>query len=249
MSSHQILPTYTHKFLEFPWRTHESENYVFHFSPGSTAEKEIGQIVLKQESARTKILDFLKPWTPQVKKIEYFLYETFEDKKQLMGDDWYAIAVLDENRIHAMYNVADRVVGPHEDTHILSRELGEPFNFLSEGLAEFMVGHSWRGESFLEVVAAQNPNNAEVRFSNFLTKESWLATPDHLAQFYYALAALFVDFFIERYSKESFFTIYKECSVANTHSQNKEVVERVVGRAIEEIDSEWLEWLRMRTAA
>ena len=55
MSYQQNLPTYTHKFLSYEgWIILESPHYIFYFTAGSEAEKDIEIIKNTQEAAFEK---------------------------------------------------------------------------------------------------------------------------------------------------------------------------------------------------
>ncbi len=227
MNYAQHLPTYTHGFLEAPWVEYDSPHYVYFVFLESLAEEEIEKIIATQESAYAKIVNFLGIHDGgSIQKIRYYLYPDAETKMQLMGDDWYAQAIYSEWCVHALYTQEHRVIGPHEDTHLLALPLGMPVGFIHEGLAEYMVGHDWfcndlRKTAQEGVVDIQIPVDSSLLVSH----QSWLNTDDKYARHYYALAGAFVDFLLEHYGKEKFLQCYqqlsRENSLANTMSYEK----------------------------
>ena len=143
----QHLPDYIHKFKEDTrWKSYETEHYIFNFFPDSVAEKEIKDISERQEQAYTKIISFLNIPEP-IQKITYYLYPDEETKKELMGDDWYAQSIYAENCVHVLYTEEIKPIGEHEDTHLLSLSWGLSIPLFQEGLAEYLVGYNWYGES------------------------------------------------------------------------------------------------------
>lgn len=204
----QLLPGYSAAFREFPWVVRESEHHVFHYAGGSLAAREIEHIIEIQERAFQKITRFLDI-TPPERPISYFLYSDEDTKEKLMGSRWFAQSVYEEFAVHALYTEEHRVIGPHEDTHLLSLPFGLSIGFLQEGLAEWMVGHSWSGESFKETVrTVLQDGNFPVSADLLIRHEAWLETDDSHARQYYALAALFADFLIRAYGKERYLKLY-----------------------------------------
>lgn len=135
----QNLPTYTHKFLEYKdWIKCETTHYIFNYTSGSEAEKDIEVIKETQENAYKKITSFLKLEKDE-NKIEYYFYPDPKTKKDLMGDDWYAQSIYNEYRVHVLYTADDKPIGPHEDTHLLTLCYGLSMPFIQEGLADYMV--------------------------------------------------------------------------------------------------------------
>lgn len=187
----------------------ESDHYVFHYFKDSLAEKEIETIIKTQEDAFAQILSFLEIPSP-TQKISYYLYPDPETKEKLMGTPWYAQSIYNEFAVHALYSETDRVVGPHEDTHLLSLPFGLSIGFLQEGLAERMVGHDWHGNAFEDVVKETLTDEKFVISPSLLTDhQAWIDTNDDYARQYYSLAALFTDHVIATFGKYTYFKLYK----------------------------------------
>lgn len=225
----QQLPDYITAFKSAHWLVKESSHYLFHYMKDSLAEWEIDHIEKTQEDAYGKITKFLDLPSYPENKINYYLYPNAETKKRLVGSEWFAQSVYDDFAVHALYTEEHRVIGPHEDTHLLSLPFGLSIGFLQEGLAEYMVGQSWHGESFEKVVREARLNPEFVISNNLLTThQAWRDTNDRYAQQYYALAALFTDHLITTYSKEKYFELYKALARDATQSENEKQHEKIL---------------------
>jgi len=228
--STQQLPGYITDFKNAHWLIKESPHYIFHYMEGSLAEREIAQIEKTQEEAYEKITEFLDLLSYPKEQILYYLYPDAETKKQLMGSEWFAQSVYDDFAVHALYTEEHRVIGPHEDTHLLSLPLGLSIGFLQEGLAEYMVGRSWHGESFQEVVREVRMNPNFVISNDLLTThQAWLDTSDVYAQQYYALAALLTGYLITTYGKKKYFDLYQALARNSVQSENEKRCEETLG--------------------
>jgi hypothetical protein len=204
----QHLPYYTHNFESFSgWSTVESEHYTFHYTEGSVAERDIQHIQATQEAAFKKILTTLRIPPPN-RKIEYFFYPTPQVKTELMGDDWFAQSIYNEFRIHVLYTTEDKPIGAHEDTHLLSLPWGISWNFLQEGLAEYMVGYCWDGVLHNQKVLDGLKKGLVLSPMNQLSSTDWLTIPDEHIIYYYALAGSWSSFLIETYGMEKYRDFY-----------------------------------------
>jgi hypothetical protein len=94
------------------------------------------------------------------------------------GDDWYAQSIYNDFCVHTTYNNKDKVIGPHEDTHLLTLSWGLAIGFFQEGLAEYMVGHDWYGDSHDERVCKALEKQVLPPFETMFTHQAWLDTPD-----------------------------------------------------------------------
>ncbi|MEK7116567.1 MAG: hypothetical protein AAB837_00175 [Patescibacteria group bacterium] len=121
MEYEQNIPFYITKFRDYPWKIYESDHYIFHVEAESLANKEIEEIKNRQEFAYVKITQTLELKDPE-QKIKYYFYPSQDKKAELMGDGWYGQSIYKEFEVHAVYNEKDKVVGEHEDTHLLTLE-------------------------------------------------------------------------------------------------------------------------------
>ncbi len=225
----QHLPGYTEAFKTASWIVRESLHYRFHYFAGSLAEREIDHVVETQEDAHAAVLSFLNLSDPN-HRISYYLYPDTDTKKQLMGNPWFAQSIYNDFAIHALYTEEHRVIGPHEDTHLLSLPFGLSVGFIQEGLAERMVGHDWFGDSFAGTVRSVVQEEGFAPSADFLVShKAWLDTPDDFARQYYALAALFADYLIARFGKEMYFKLYSALQRDATPSKNGEQYKSILG--------------------
>lgn len=231
----QQLSTYTHEFLSFDgWLTHESPHYVFHYTRGSEAEKDILHIVEVQEKAYAQITNLLGiPISGE--KISYYFYPDRGTKTRLMGDDWYAIAILNEWRIHILYTSEDKPIGPHEDTHLLSLQFGQAVPFISEGLAEYMVGHAWDGTPHLTYVQKGREMGLEMNPSHYLLPEDWFNTPDEHAIIFYSLAASWTRYLIDTYGLAAYLLYYSQVKRSQTRTEVADLYRQIFSANLDEL--------------
>ena len=240
----QQLPGYTTAFKDAPWGTRDSAHYRFHYFKNSLAEKEIEKIVEVQERAYQQIVAFLE--LPSVDgKISYYLYPDAETKEKLMGTPWFAQSIYNDFAVHTLYTEKDRVIGPHEDAHLLSLPLGLSIGFLQEGFAERMVGHDWYGNDFADVVKEAFTNERFVISPDLLTShDAWIATNDDLARQYYALAALFSEYLLNNFGKERYLLLYKTLQRKSAPQENERAYQEILGINSQESWEQFLENIR-----
>ncbi len=239
MDYEQNIPFYIHKFRDYPWKVYESEHYIFHVEDDSLTEKEIEIIKHRQESAFNKIITKLELSLPQ-RKIIYYLYSSQEKKKELMGNDWFGQSIYNEFMIHAVYNEKDKVVGEHEDTHLLSLELGLPVSLFQEGLAEFMVGLSMFGNNHNDVIKSGIKNGLSIDIKNLMSQQGWLDTPDEDAEFYYSVAGSFISYIYESFGLEVFKKIYFAMDRKNTGDENIKILESMTRQqSVATLEASW----------
>ncbi len=235
----QNIPFYIDSFKKYDWSIHESEHYVFHVQKSSLAEQDIEFIKNRQESAYKKIVDTLQ-LMPTSKKIQYYFYPTQELKAELMGDGWYGQTIYNEYTIHAVYNSEDKVVGEHEDTHLLSLEWGLPISLFQEGLAEAMVGRSMFGNSHNEIVKKGIERGLSVSLVPLMSQQGWLDTADEEAEFFYSIAGSFASYLLNKFDIDKYKEIYQSMGRKNSNIENNRIFESIVGKKIEDIESEWI---------
>lgn len=216
----QNLSYYTHNFEYVDWIIKETNHYIFHYIKNSVAERDINRIANIQEKAYKKIISFLN--LPQKKlpsKIYYYFYPNKKTKKKLMGDDWYAQAILKEIKVHMLYTNKIKPIGPHEDVHLLVLPFGFPIGFIQEGFAEYMVGHDWYCNN-LDKTAKEGINKGFIKLNPKLLyfHQEWQEINNKYLCYYYAFAGSFVGFLMKKYGKEKFLKLYTGLK----RKQNKE---------------------------
>ncbi len=240
----QNLPTYTHKFLEYKdWIKNESDHYIFYYTAGSVAEKDIDFIIKTQEDTRIKIIDTLKLDDSDEnlkKKITYYFYPNEELKTELMGDPWYAQSVVNEFIVHVLYTKEHKPIGPHEDTHLLVLSLGFPGPFIQEGLAEYMVGHAWDKKPHSEYVKDGLAKELNMYPSKYLTKEDWFNTDDDYAIYFYSLVAEWTKYLLDNFGLEKYKEFYTNLNRDTISEEMSGAYIKYFGRSINDLEVEFL---------
>ena len=189
------------------WMKTESTNYIFNYHEGSTAEKEIKQIIDTQESCFNFICNCLG--TKMKTKIKYYLCKTPEEIGELYGDNEPCNGFAREpDEINAVYNEKVRCIGFHEDAHIISYNLAvPPQTFLREGLAMFFDRVSLRIPNYIWVKYFID-NNMYVKIEDLLINKNFYKFSDLIT---YPIAGAFVEYLILNYGIEKFKMFY--CSI------------------------------------
>lgn len=235
----QKISFYIEDFKKHDWSVYESDHYIFYVEKNSLAERDIDQIKLRQESAFEKIVTKLS-LNPRLQKIKYYFYSSQELKAKLMGDAWYGQSIYNEYTIHAIYNEQDKVLGEHEDTHLLSLECGLPISLFQEGLAESMVGKSIFGNDHNEVIKKGIRKGLSFKIENLMSQQGWLNTPDEEAEFYYSIAGSFTTYLINEFGIEQYLKIYRSMDRKNTFTENIIIFNNILVKDFEAEVSSWL---------
>lgn len=235
----QNIPFYIDLFKKCTWSVYESEHYVFHVQKNSLAEHDIESIKNRQESAYEKITTTLGI-IRNFQKIKYYFYSTREQKEKLMGDSWFGQTIYNEFTIHAVYNEKDKVVGEHEDTHLLSLEWGLPISLFQEGLAEAMVGSSMFGNAHKDVLNQGFEKGLSINLEELFSQQGWLDTPDEEAEFFYSVAGSFVTHLILVFGREIFKKVYLSMGRQNHCEENIKQFQIITGKTLKNVEAEWL---------
>ena len=225
------------------WLKKETEHYVFYYFPNSLAEKEIEMVAERQKKAFGKIISFLRVEPPK-NKISYYLYPDAKTKKELMGDDWYAQAIYKDFCVHILYTEKVKPIGEHEDTHLLSLPWGLSIGFLQEGLAEYLVGHNWHGNSHEDIVKDGFNKNILPSIISLMSHDSWMKLPDENIFYHYCLAGSFVKFLIEKYGREKFERLYRGTKRQNSQEENLNLFYIIYNKSVGEIEEDWKKYLK-----
>jgi hypothetical protein len=238
MKYDQNIPFYTTKFKDYPWKIYESDHYIFHVEAESLAKKEIEEIKTRQETAYSKIVSTLKLKDSE-QKIQYYFYSTQDKKAELMGDGWYGQAILNNFEIHAVYNENDKVTGEHEDTHLLSLQIGFPISLFQEGLAEVMVGKSIFGNKHNKIIREGMDKGLKINIKDLMSQQGWLNTPDEEAEFYYSITGSFVKYLLDILGLEIFKELYSKMDRKSSAEENIEIFKLVTKTTLAEIEIKW----------
>ncbi|MDP2692073.1 MAG: hypothetical protein Q8O88_00355, partial [bacterium] len=129
--------------------------------------------------------------------------------------------------------------GEHEDTHLLSLELGLPISLFQEGLAEFMVGRSMFGNDHNTIIRGRVNRGLLVDLKKLMSQKGWLDTPDDEAEFYYSIAGSFVAYIYESFGLEVFKKIYSVMDRKNTNEANIGLLESITGQKVTDMETLW----------
>ena len=188
------------------WNKKETEHYIFHYHKNSFAEKNIDEIVSFQERCYSYICKVLK--VKMDRKIQYFLCESPEEVGKMYGDNEPANgATKMPDKIYAVYNEKLKIVGTHEDAHIISyNTLGNPKQaLLREGLAMFFDKLWWGipNEAWVQVFIN---NGLYVNLSRLADNNEFYRYSDIIT---YPIAGSFVNYLVSIFDIERFKDFYK----------------------------------------
>mgnify|MGYP003296611774 CR=1 FL=1 len=187
--------------------TYSSEHYVFHYSPNSTADKEIQLIAQTQEYCFAEICRTLQVSYPE--KIHYYFTESPLEIGRIFwgeGIPCNGLAVCGENKIYAVYTDEIKCIGAHEDTHLISWRIGFPESyFVVEGLA---MSFDRSGGGVPNEVGASyyHTRYPDLSVVNLLGNDVFLERDCSVT---YPIAGAFTKFLIDTYGIERYITFYK----------------------------------------
>lgn len=184
-----------------------TEHYIFHYAPGSLAEKDILLIAETQEGCFRKICSTLK--VDYAEKINYYLTDSPLEIGSVIWDEetpCNGCALCGRNKVYATYNENIKCIGSHEDTHLISFLLNYPeSDFMVEGLAMYMHGLWWGVPN--EIWAAYYKTKHENLSVMGLFDNSIFA--DVSCVITYPVAGAFTKFLIEEFGMEQYIEFYK----------------------------------------
>lgn len=186
---------------------HNSEHYVFHFSAGSLAEKEILTIADTQEQCFDRICTTLQVHYPE--RIHYYLASSPLEIGRVFweeGTPCNGVALCGSNRIYAVYNETVKCIGSHEDTHLISYLINFPeSDFIVEGLAMSMDGLWWGVPN--EVWTSYYKNRyPELSVGMLLNNDRFAEWGSEKT---YPVAGAFTGFLMDAYGMEQYLELYK----------------------------------------
>lgn len=187
--------------------TYITKHYVFHYQPGTLAEKEIKEIAQIQERAFSRICGVLGVCYPE--RINYYFTDSPVEIGSIFWDQGTSCngcAVCGDNKVYAVYNEDVKCIGEHEDTHLIAHLIGEPASsFLSEGLAMYFHANWWGvpNEDWAAYYKEQYPRiSVEAMLDNDQFSE-------HGEEITYPVAGAFTRFLIDTYGMNPYKELYK----------------------------------------
>jgi tetratricopeptide (TPR) repeat protein len=231
--------------LESEWEVAESKHLRIHYRRGSAADTDIDRILAAHEEVYSKICGLLRVEVP--KKIGYFLFSSQDEATRCNG------ALLNSSdrsrQVFALYSDSlKRATTAHELTHVIAYSIcplstRQRLEFLSEGLAEAMVGRFERPlqRGSPDELATKLIEQGQVPALSELLSNQRFKTMD--PSITYTVAGSFVDWLLSTYGIQRFKTIYKGLSPRHTPEQVDTILTEVYGRDLEQLKSDWLAYL------
>lgn len=213
----------------------ETEHYIFHFEPGSTAERDIAQIAAGQEACYRYICNVLKV-EPDF-KLEYFLCQTPEDVGRAYGDDETCNGFAARpNKIYAVYNDQVKCIGFHEDAHLISYCHNRPYcPAVTEGLAMYF-DRKWWGIHNMDWTAYYLRSSRYVSLDKLYDRETFFSIDDSVS---YPIVGAFTEYLLATYGIETFLTFYRR------NGNMAEEFERVYGKSVSGMNEEFVNYIRL----
>lgn len=216
-----------------------SEHYVFHFQPGSLAEKEIVTISQEQEQCFSKICAVLQVEHPE--KIHYYFTASPLEIGLVFWTEGtpcngVALCGREQAKIYAVYNETVKCVGSHEDTHLISFRINYPeSDFVVEGLAMFMDGLWWGvpNEVWTSYYKHKHP---ELAVCSLLDNEAFAQQGCEIT---YPVAGAFTKYMIDTFGKEKYLNFYKY-----KEDNYEDIFLSIFDHSFAEIEDAF--WLKMR---
>lgn len=189
--------------------TYVSEHYVFHFQPGSLAEKEIVSIAQEQEQCFSKICTVLQ--VDYAEKIHYYFTTSPLEIGRIFWNEGthcngVALCGSAQAKIYAVYREGLKCVGSHEDTHLISFQINYPeSDFVVEGLAMFMDGLWWGVSN--EVWTGYYKQKYPELTVRYLLDNKIFAQQG--CQITYPIAGAFTKYLIDTFGIEKYLNLYR----------------------------------------
>lgn len=249
MKYKQNINWYKNEYLKQNWEKRLAAHYIFHFSKNSLAEKDIQQIVELKEKQHTKITKWLGVETNRI--IDCYLYNSIQEKTDLMGDNSPGNAIWDELdletnpiskkfEIHAIYNEKCQFIGEHEDAHLLSLPWGLSIYIFCEGLAQYME-NSFMGQDLHEIAKNLAKQNKLYSLEWLCDNKNWENVEPTII---YPQAGSSIKYLIETFGKEKFKELYQGTSRNYDLSQNLSIIEKIYSKTLKQLRSDWLNGLQ-----
>lgn len=215
--------------------THRTVNYLFHCMPGSMAERDIRRIGAYQEKWYARITQLLG--VTRQEPIQYYLTDSPLDAGLIYGDGepcngfaWGSDTVV------ATYSDEVFCLGGHEDTHILSLQIGRPASvFLREGLAMF-VDEGWWGKSNGWWVAQFLEEGKYIPIATLTQDDLFF---EHSTAITYPIAGSFTQYCWQTLGRDDYLQHLYGCK-----GDPADAVQEVFGRSLSKIDTSFRKWVQ-----
>ena len=217
-----------------------------HYVEGSTAEREIDQIVKRREKGFREICSFLGK--PSDVRICLVFFENAEVKHAKTGHQGAGWAV--GRTIVEVYNQKQRLDPYHETVHILTPPYGKPPALFNEGIAVYMAERLGA-----HALALHGPGPALIyaRARELKDKGEWIPLQELLTYteigpgwsrppIAYPEAASFVKFLIDEYGREKFLEAFKTLKNSRdeaVHRKNVTALEQIYDKPLDDLRKQW----------
>ena len=187
--------------------TYVSEHYVFHFLPGSAAERDIATIAKNQEACFSEICATLQVEYPGT--IHYYFTNSPLEIGRVFweeGTPCNGVALCGRGKIYAVYTDTVQCIGSHEDAHLISFLINYPeSDFWVEGLAMSFDGLWWGVPN--EVWAAYyREKHSSLSVKELLDNDSFAKWGCVVA---YPIAGAFTKYLIQTYGVDRYLELYR----------------------------------------
>lgn len=222
-----------------------SAHYRFHFRPGSAAARDIGQIIATQEECFTRITAELQvaPDFP----LHYILLDSADEVGALYEQaTGTSIGPLNgcahlPDTVTAVYNDDVQCIGMHEDTHLISRLVGDPWQgFVIEGLAMYM-DETWWGEPNEKWVQQYLAQGSYVPLARLMPNSSFYDVPCEIS---YPIAGAFTRYLADTLTMPVYL---KKVYAADCDADNPQCLPALLGKPIDGIEQDFLRWIHAQT--
>lgn len=221
---------------------HRTAHYIFHYRPGTAAAQNVRMIAEEQEGCFTRITEALqvRPDFP----LHYILLQTADEVgalyKQATGVD---IGPLNgcahyPDTITAVYNEDVKCIGIHEDTHLIARLVGDPWQgFIIEGLAMYM-DETWWGEANEKWVRKFLADESYVPLARLLPNSNYYDVPCEIS---YPIAGAFTRYLVETLTLPVYL---HKVYAAGCDAQEDACLPALLGKPLQAIEADFLQWVR-----
>jgi hypothetical protein len=213
-------------FLSVPqpleWETRETENYVYHWMPGSPPPE--GAIVNQQ-----RVFDYYEERLG-VKSdvvIKYYLYPDTATIREKLGLKGHQYQSWPDREFHSINPNDD-----HEVVHFITDPYGVPPRAIAEGTVFWLQGN-WMGEP-IEKVAANLLANGQLASLSDLTTYNYFHVLD--PEISLPTISAFVAFIAGRFGSKKLMELYTATNGLNSYQSFAPVFEAVYGVSAEEAE-------------
>lgn len=221
--------------------TRSSAHYRFHFRPDSPAARDIADIIATQEACFARITAALMV-TPDF-PLHYILLGSAEEAGALYeASCGVAIGPIngfaaEPDTVVAVYSEDVQCIGMHEDTHLIARLVGDPWQgFIIEGLAMYMDGEWW-SEPNERWVRRFLADGRYVPLSQLMPNDGFYAVPCEVS---YPIAGAFTRYLVDTLGLPVYL---KKVYAADCDAEQEQCLPSLLGKPMSAIEAAFLHWV------